>query len=78
MKKVEVKSNGIVIGYTYDEGKTIEFLDNEEALKVKDELFKGQIIGISSRRMGVIDKNGKIIKGKLNELGIINTPKSEI
>ena len=52
-KKVEVKSEGIVIGYTYDEGKTIEFLDNDEANKVKAKLFKGQPIGISSRQKDI-------------------------
>jgi len=40
--KKEVKLKGIVIGYTYDEGKTIEFLDNDEVNKIKTELFKGQ------------------------------------
>lgn len=56
MKKVDVKSNGIVIGYTYDDGKTINFLDNKEATKVKNKLFKGQSIGISSREKAINQK----------------------
>jgi len=73
MKKVEVKSNGIIVGYTYDEGKTIEFLDNDEAKKVKEKMLSEQQIGISSRRMGKVDENGNITEmGDLDELGIVN------
>lgn len=71
-EKIEVKLNGIVIGYTYDEGKTIEFLDTEEALNVKNAMFDGHPIGISSRKMGTVGEDGNVIIGKLNELGIIN------
>ena len=67
---------GIVIGYTYNEGKTIDFLDNDEALKVKNDLFKGQPIGISARRMGTVDDNGKVNVGELNELGIVHKSKN--
>jgi len=49
--KIEVKSNGVVVGNTYNEGKTIDFLDNNEAKKVKDELLKGIHIGISSKKI---------------------------
>ena len=72
MKKIEVISNGVIIGYTYGEGNAIEFLDNKEAFIVKDKLYKGQPVGISSRKMGTIDENGKCIIGELNELGIVN------
>jgi len=72
MKKVEVKSNGIVIGYTYDEGKTIDFLDNDEAKKVLDKMKNGTPIGISSRRMGRVDEDGNVSDiGDINELGIV-------
>jgi len=72
MGRIEVKSNGIVIGYTYDEGKTIYFLDNDEVKKVLDKMNAGTPIGISSRRMGTIDEDGNITdKGEINELGII-------
>ena len=72
MKKVEVKSNGIVIGYTYDNGKTIEFLNNEEASKVKKKMFTGQPLSISSRKMGTINGSGKIITEDLKELAIMD------
>ena len=73
MKRVEVKSNGIVIGYTYDEGKTIDFLDNDEAKKVLDKMNTGIPIGVSSRRMGNVDEDGNIIDmGDVNEIGIIS------
>ena len=73
MKKVEVKSNGIVVGYTYDEGATIEFLDNDEAKKVLDKINTGTPIGISSRKTGKIDENGFVTDmSDLNELGIVS------
>jgi len=72
MGRIEVKSNGIVIGYTYDEGKTIDFLDNDEAKKVLDKMNTGTLIGISSRRMGKVDEDGNVTDmGDINELGII-------
>lgn len=77
MKKIEVISNGVVIGYTYDEVINIEFLDNDEALKVKKKLFNGEPIGISSRKMGTVDGDGKVIFGELNELGIVNISKEQ-
>ena len=73
MKKIEVKSNGIVIGYTYDEGKTIDFLDNDEAKKVLDKMKTGTSIGVSSRRMGNVDEDGNITDvGDVNEISIIS------
>ena len=74
MKKVEVKSNGVIIGYTHDAGRTIEFLDNDEAKRVKNKMSVGESIYISSRRMGNVDEDGHVIViGELNELGIIDT-----
>ena len=73
MKKVEVKSNGIVVGYTYDEGKTIEFLDNDETKKVLAIMNNGTPIGISSRKTGKINENGFVTDiSDLNELGIVS------
>jgi hypothetical protein len=69
--KKEVKYLGIVVGYTYD-GQTIEFLDNKEAQQIKENLMKGQSIGISSRRMGTVDESGKVNYKKIIEYGIIN------
>ena len=61
MKKIEVKSKGIVIGYTYDECKSIEFIDNKEAKIIQSKLMSGSQIGISYRRIGEVDKNGYIV-----------------
>ena len=73
MEKVEVTSNGIVVGYTFDGGKTIEFLDNDEAKKVIAKMSNGTPIGISSRKTGKIDENGFITDiGDVNELGIVS------
>lgn len=71
-EKVEVKSNGIVVGYSYDEGKTINFLDNEEALIVMDKLNNMEATFISARKQGTVDDNGKVTIGGLNELCIVN------
>jgi hypothetical protein len=43
--------DGIHVGYSNDNGKTIEFLDTEEAKKVKDKILKGRTIYVSSRRL---------------------------
>ena len=56
MKKEEVKYLGIVVGHSYD-GQTIEFLNNEYSKKFKEEMLKGQRIGISSRRLEVVDED---------------------
>jgi len=60
MNKIEVKSKGIVIGYTYDEGKTIEFLSNSEADKIKNEILTGTTIGISAQKFGTVNKDNNI------------------
>ena len=70
MKK-EVKYLGIVVGYTYD-GQTIEFLDNKEGQQIKKDLMMGHSIGISSRRMGTVDENGRVNYEEIIEYGVIN------
>ena len=72
MEKIEVKYLNVVIGYTCDGGKTIEFLDNEESKEVQNSLLKGHTVGISSRRMGTIDENGYVSYEKITEYGILN------
>lgn len=59
MKKIEVKYNGIVVGYTYD-NKNIQFLDTPEAKKVINKIMENSPIGISSRAYGHVDENGNI------------------
>jgi len=51
---VEVKYLGVVIGYTYDNCKTIVFIDNEVAEVCKNNIFKNKSLFISSRQKGTI------------------------
>lgn len=72
IKKIEVKFNGVAVGYTYDGGKSIEFFDSKEAKEIMKELNTGSPIGISSRRIGKVDENGYVYDmGDINELNII-------
>ena len=47
--RLNVMYEGIHVGYSNDKGKTIEFLDTEEAKKVKNNILKGHNIFVSSR-----------------------------
>lgn len=56
--KVPVKYNGVVVGYTIDCGKTIEFIDGAAEGKINKLLSQNQIIGVSARALGkVLDDN---------------------
>jgi len=78
MNKIEVRSNNIVIGYTYDEGKTIEFLDNGEAKRIIRMLTTGEPVGISSRKFGRINNEGEVSDvSDINELNIIQLEEME-
>ncbi len=55
-KKIEVKYNGVVIGYS-DGNNSITFLDTKEAQEAKHVLLEGHPIGISSRRIGTVENN---------------------
>lgn len=48
---LKVMYDGIHVGYSNDKGKTIEFLNTEEAKKVKNNILKGHNIYVSSRRL---------------------------
>ncbi len=50
--KVPVNYNGVVVGYTWDEGKTIEFIDSVAENEISGLISQGQIIGLSSRAIG--------------------------
>ena len=71
MKKLEVKYLGVVVGYTYGEGSTIEFLDNELAKQVLEKINSNNKVGLSSRRMGLIKEDNKIEYNEITEYGII-------
>ena len=72
MKKIPVKHDDIIIGYTFDEGKTIEFLDNDEAIIIKNKLSISETVYVSSRRFGTVSKDNIVNMEELKELSIIN------
>lgn len=67
--KKEVKYLDIVVGI-YD-GETIDFLDNKEAQEIKEHITRGNSIGISQRRLGVVNENGKVDYTKKTDYSII-------
>jgi hypothetical protein len=72
MEKIDVKYNNIVVGYTYDEGKTVIFLDNEAAKEIQSQILNGYTVGVSSRRMGVIKEDNHVDYKDITEYGLIN------
>jgi len=73
--KIEVKYRDFIVGYTEDEGHTIEFLENKTAKKIRDLLLIDCKLGISQRSVGTIDKNNNLIYEKITEISIINLEK---
>ena len=69
--KIDVKSNGIEVGYTYDNGGTIKFYDNNEAKRVLAILNTNTKVGISSRSSGNINSDGLVDNISLNEIIIL-------
>lgn len=61
MKKVPVKKEGVEVGYTLDNGKTIHFYDTPEAKKVVEMINSGEPIGVSSRKIGEVIE-GRYVK----------------
>ena len=60
--KVPVNYNGIVVGYTYDKGKTIEFIDSNVENEINRLISQGQIIGLSSRAIGELRDDNTVEK----------------
>ena len=73
---IPVKYNGKIVGWTSSENpSTIKFVDDESRKLVEEHLE--QPIGISSRRIGEIDEDGKVtITGHIEDV-IINQNKDE-
>lgn len=71
MKGIPVKYNGVVVGWTDAEAKSIKFEDNEEAKKIKEEIMRRESIGLSSRAIGEVDEKGNISKSEMFESSII-------
>jgi hypothetical protein len=60
--KVPVNYNGVVVGYTWDEGKTIEFIDSVAENEINRLISQGQIIGLSSRAIGEVRDDNTVEK----------------
>jgi hypothetical protein len=71
MKKVPVKKDGIEIGYTLDDGKTIQFYDTPSAKKVIEELNSGETIGISSCGISEVIENRVVRPIEITELAFL-------
>jgi hypothetical protein len=59
-KDIPVKYNGEIVGYTTDEGKTIQFNDGESSKKVNELLTQNQTIWVSSRAIGKIKDDNTV------------------
>jgi hypothetical protein len=59
-KEIPVKYNDEIVGYTTDEGKTIQFNDSDTSKKVKEMLNQKQTAWVSSRAVGEIDSNNNL------------------
>jgi hypothetical protein len=57
--KVPVKYNDEIVGYVYDEGRTIEFIDSVVENKLKL-LSQNHMIGVSSRAIGEIKDDNTV------------------
>ena len=62
---------GKIIGYTYNEGSVIEFLDDKYSKEEKNYLDNRESIGISSKKIEVIDENGCVNLEEITEVGVI-------
>lgn len=71
MKGIPVKYNGVIVGWTDFDAKSIKFEDNEEAQKIKEEIMRGESIGLSSRAIGEVDERGNISKSEMLGCSII-------
>ena len=59
-KEIPVKYNGEIVGYTTDEGKTIQFNDSDASKKVNEILNQKQTVWVSSRAIGEIKSDNTV------------------
>ena len=71
MNEIEVKYDDVVIGHTSDGGKTIKFLDNENAKKVIAFINQSQPIYVSSRQSGILEGKGITNLSDIEQLEIL-------
>jgi hypothetical protein len=72
---IPVTFNNTIVGYTCNEGKTIEFVDNNARDMLQDMLNIQGLIGISSRSVGNIDEYDFITNKKPIELSFFKLNK---
>lgn len=58
---IPVKWKDVIVGYTENEGKYIQFFETDEAKECRAAILNGQPIGISSRTIGRVDENNLIV-----------------
>ena len=59
-KGIPVRYNGEIVGYTIDEGKTIQFNDEGSSKKVNEMLSQKQTVWVSSRAIGEIKSDNTV------------------
>jgi hypothetical protein len=59
-KEIPVEYNGEIVGYTTDEGKTIQFNDSDASKKVNEMLNQKQMVWVSSRAIGEIKSDNTV------------------
>lgn len=79
MEKLDVKYKNEIIGYTTDDGKSVQFLDTQPSKNfVKNFVKKGNIVGVSSRKGDIVEltyvveqNDNRILKSNHKNLMII-------
>jgi hypothetical protein len=60
--EVPVKYNGVVVGYTIDDGKSIKFNDGVAENTIKDLLSRNKTICVSARAIGEVKDDNTVEK----------------
>jgi hypothetical protein len=70
IKSIPVTYNGVIVGHSEDEGKTIHFHSSEEAKKVMNLLNSKQTIWVSSRGTGKVNEDGIIKEHEVHSYSV--------
>ena len=71
-KGIPVKYNGEIVGYTTDEGKTIQFNDSDSSKKVNKLLTQNQTVWVSARAIGKIKDDNTVEETEKISYDILN------
>jgi hypothetical protein len=71
-KGIPVKYNGEIVGYTTDEGKTIQFNDSDSSKKVNELLTQNQTVWVSARAIGKIKDDNTVEETGKKSYDILN------